>query len=517
MIQIFTWLDRLHWFWLLLASPFMLFPTPKRSLAMMVVPATWILHALLQAHRRSSPSTHQSPTNHDRPAPIHHSQFTIQHFFTPLPLTPLNGSLLLLAIMVLVSVWATYDIELSLPKLSGMVLGFGVFFAVVREGSQTKGWWFSLLVFLAMGFGVASLGFLGTRWTTTKLDFLNHITARFPMIFSSLPGAIGGFHPNEVAGVLTWVLPIFVTLSVYFILPQTASRKYKRALTHSMKGNKYGTLLVPISKPWHIWVARISVWIVTLFIGGVFALTQSRSGYLALAITLPILLFISLPGKLKWNFLGIIIVTGIILGFALSKEALFIARDWILGSGIASPNTFSLNTLEGRIEIWSRAIYGLQDFSFTGMGMNTFREIMHVIYPLFSITEDKDVGYGFAHAHNEFLQAGLDLGTPGLIAFIALNIGALCMFIGLWRAVSWRSNQQTDIIESPRLVKVIILGLGGGLASHLVYGLTDAVALGAKPGIVFWMLLGLIAGLHYQMFRPVDSEIEIMNSTEIEL
>jgi hypothetical protein len=32
----------------------------------------------------------------------------------------------------------------------------------------------------------------------------------------------------------------------------------------------------------------------------------------------------------------------------------------------------------------------------------------------------------------------------------------------------------------------------------MVYGMTDAVALGAKPGILFWMLLGLIVGLFEQ-------------------
>jgi hypothetical protein len=35
----------------------------------------------------------------------------------------------------------------------------------------------------------------------------------------------------------------------------------------------------------------------------------------------------------------------------------------------------------------------------------------------------------------------------------------------------------------------------GGFLAHFLYGLTDAVALGAKPGILFWMLLGLSTGL----------------------
>jgi len=34
------------------------------------------------------------------------------------------------------------------------------------------------------------------------------------------------------------------------------------------------------------------------------------------------------------------------------------------------------------------------------------------------------------------------------------------------------------------------------LLGTLVYSLTDAIALGARPGFIFWLLLGLIAGLH---------------------
>ena len=40
------------------------------------------------------------------------------------------------------------------------------------------------------------------------------------------------------------------------------------------------------------------------------------------------------------------------------------------------------------------------------------------------------------------------------------------------------------------------LGLGGGLLGYFVYGLTDAVALGAKPGFLWWWLLALATGLY---------------------
>ena len=44
-----------------------------------------------------------------------------------------------------------------------------------------------------------------------------------------------------------------------------------------------------------------------------------------------------------------------------------------------------------------------------------------------------------------------------------------------------------------------MMGLGGGVLAHMIYGLIGAVALGAKPGVLFWMLLGLICGLHAQL------------------
>ena len=51
------------------------------------------------------------------------------------------------------------------------------------------------------------------------------------------------------------------------------------------------------------------------------------------------------------------------------------------------------------------------------------------------------------------------------------------------------------------LWRTIILGLTGGLLAHAVFGLTDAIAFGARPGVLFWMLLALITGLFLQVQR----------------
>src|SRR5262249_12513263 len=72
--------------------------------------------------------------------------------------------------------------------------------------------------------------------------------------------------------------------------------------------------------------------------------------------------------------------------------------------------------VSGRIELWSRAIDGITDFPLTGMGMNSCRKVMPVLYPAFQVAPDFDI----AHAHNHLLQAALDLGIPGLLAYLAV-------------------------------------------------------------------------------------------------
>ncbi|MBE3119188.1 MAG: O-antigen ligase family protein [Candidatus Atribacteria bacterium] len=453
--------DRWHWVLLALAAPFLLFISPGRSLVLFVVPGLWLVAWL--AGRE------------------------------PLPRTPLNAALLLMFFMVLVSLWATYDVVVSLPKISGIVLGLGIFHAFSREGQTPRGWWLGFLLFLGIGFGIAAVGLLGTQWDT-KITLLTPIVSRLALRVTGLPGAEEGFHPNYVAGALLWVIPSFLTFS-WLLLTRA---KDVRGLFGRGKTNAVIVLTI-----------GATLWTMAIFI-----LTQSRGGYIALALTLPVLILIALPPRWRWYSLAILALLAIVLGILLAShwEAV---RIWFTGSNLAAGPTFSLNSLEGRLELWSRAIYGIQDFPLTGMGMNAFRKVVPVLYPLFQVGPDTDIG----HAHNEFLQAALDLGIPGLIAFIGLNIGAFWMLIRTWQSTrlntqsapsdrrtavhltkpgGWFSVLGTSPFADVRLVQMAVLGLGGGLLAHMLWGLTDAMALGARPAFSFWIILGLISGLHQQ-------------------
>lgn len=299
-------LDRLHWLWLALAAPFLLFPSAKAQPGLAGHP--WLVAAAYLCLQTSAIRNPQSA--------VRNPQFAI-------PQTPLNGVLLLLGLMVLVSEWATFDLAYSLPKISGMVLGFGVFFAVAREGERPRGWTLNLLAFLGIGLGIAGLGLLGTRWASSKITFLDPIIARFPTLIQGLQGAETGLHPNEVAGALIWVLPLMMAVSIALMAsffrskegkntspqrtqstrslfssprppknggtrkrrkqgggdsPQPSKNRGTRTLRES-RWNAEESVGTPSKlNGWRLVVVMILCLLATFFVAAVFLLTQSRGG-----------------------------------------------------------------------------------------------------------------------------------------------------------------------------------------------------------------------------------------------
>jgi putative inorganic carbon (HCO3(-)) transporter len=288
----------------------------------------------------------------------------------------------------------------------------------------------------------------------------------------TLPGGLDSFNPNQVAGVLLWVAPLALALTPVLLLNP-------------------GRLTV--RWPWVSWLALLlGTTAVTLFITAVLIFTQSRSALIGLAVALTLM-----AGMAAWRRSPRLLI-GMALLALLSGVALwqappdFIPLNLSQEADLGLGDQRAVNSLDGRKEIWSRAIYGLQDFPFTGMGMGTFRRVVHILYPLFLISPTIDI----AHAHNHLLQTGLDLGIPGMIAYLALWLGAAFM---LWQ--SWRDAPN-------QWLTAVAVGLAGSLAAYFVYGLTDAVALGAKPGFLFWYLLALVVALRQltgRKMKPFNS------------
>ncbi len=420
------WFPWLQLGWLIFLSPFLLFITVDRWWWLLGIPALWLTAWLIRGF--------------------------------PLRATPLNISSGVLIGMTAISLLITPDISLTLPKAAGLLLGLAGLYAVVDLSRLPRGTALIAGGLVVMGLGISVLGFLGMQWLE-KIGPLAAITAGLPRLISGLPGAADGFHPNEVAGALLWVIPLAFTLA-FVLLRKPAQHKGVGIIT-----------------------SLAALWLL-----GVLVLSQSRSGWFGLVVAC---LFMSaiVGRRLRWIMAGISLVSMLVIvvvGPASIGSRLFGTTTDNVSFSSAQKDLSSLNW-NFRLEVWQTAVQGVTDFPFTGMGLGTFRKLGRLLYPL-SIPPD----YDFAHAHDELLQAGLDLGVPGLIAFLAIYFGTFGM---LWKL--WIGALQPE-------TRYLALGVAASLLAHAVYGLTDAVALGAKPGVLFWLLIGLACGL---FLRDRDSRV----------
>ena len=398
---------------ILLLSPAFLFPTPKRAVIFLGLPFVFLLH------------------------------FGISRRFAEF--TPALLPVASLLVMVLVSLYATYDLQQSLPKVAGMLLGTAAFISIANSIVTRHRVSMMIAVFLSGGITLACVGLLGTQWFA-RVPLLGKITVHIPAVIRGLKGAEEGFQPNGVAGGLILFIPLQIALAFRLQHNRTTDRSMKR-----------------------IFVALV---VSILATGGVVVLTQSRGGWLGLGVGLLLLLaWSSRPGK--W-IAGIVVFVGIATMIWMGPRK--IGDSLMTGIGAT---TGVGSSIDGRLELWNRAIYGISDFPFTGMGMNTFRKVVHVLYPLFLSAPETDI----AHCHNQILQTGLDLGIPGVTAYAALLAAAITMGFFIWR----RSKDPW--------FRITAQGIVCGLVAQQVFGITDAIALGAKIGIFFWIGLGLLAAM----------------------
>ena len=364
------------------------------------------------------------------------------HFF---PATPFNLALLLMVIMIGLSSFLAFDLSLHLPKIIGLVFGLALFLAVC-EFSRQQSLWPVVIVFGGLGFLIALIGFAGMAWLP-PFDSFNRVRMALPVPSLSVPGAVGGvINANELAGVLNWIAPLLLACSIG--LSRRLWRVNKLALAFLI----------------------LTTIIVSLLLIG----TQSRGGIFAYGLGAALVVAFFLPPR--WR-----IVLMIALGIGL-----FGLITYFRNSTIQIDLVGDTLGLSGRLEIWSRALLAIADYPLTGVGINGFRQVVNTLYPLFGISEEIDLG----HAHNHLFQVALDLGLPGLISYLSLWLigGGL-----LWQTA--RNLARRHAQHHPYYA--MVAGLAGSLVAGWVFGIFDAVALGARPSFIWWLLLGLTASVHY--------------------
>jgi putative inorganic carbon (HCO3(-)) transporter len=369
--------------------------------------------------------------------------------------TPMDVPFLGILVMLPISLYASVDWSLSLPKIYGILLGVAIFYTVVNAIDTISRVKLVVFALILLSVAVALLGLVGADWAGSKLFSLPKVYENIPHLIKGVPRSItgGGIQSNIVGGAMAFFVPVLTNL-----LWDSGEFTKIRFLTYE----RLAGILRVAYRP--VLIFSLVLTFLTLI------LTQSRGSYLGVMVGL-LALAVWHDRRFLW-LIPLIILGVFVLVHARGGGNLieFVSRMDIAGE----------STSQGRMELWQRAIYMIQDFPFTGIGIGTFNPVAHVLYPFFLFSPDVEI----PHAHNMLLEVAVDLGIPGLVLYVALLSG---FTFSVWRAYRAINN---------RLLRALIVGLACGMLAHQVFGIMDAYMLGTKLGAVMWVFMGLVAALY---------------------
>jgi putative inorganic carbon (HCO3(-)) transporter len=355
-------------------------------------------------------------------------------FGKPSVRTPADWGVILLFLMAGLSYWITALPEKTSLQVLRLLVGMLLFYTIVNWGSSKSriGWLVATLV--VGGLGLSIIALIGVDWVSEKAQFLPYC------IYSLLPVRLSDpAHPNVMAGSLVLFAPMLLALILYKSKP-------------------------PLGQRLHIGFYVLCF--VSLFsVLGVIVLTLSRGALLAFVVAVAVLMAI------RWKWGWIIGVTLLSIGIVLARINGPSSVDIIL------LNDQTVGTMVARLELWSRAIFVVELFPLTGVGMGLFKEVIGYLMPLVAVE-----GTEIVHAHNLFLQIAVDLGLPGLVAWISI---LLVVF-----TISWKLYK-SGLANSEGWVLGLGVGLLGSSVALVVHGTLDSVVWGLRSSPIVWAIWGV--------------------------
>lgn len=349
--------------------------------------------------------------------------------------TPADWAIIALLGTLPLTIHISAHLDITIPQLYRLLTGIALYYTIAN-------WVTSPIRFhlLWAGLGVAGVGLAllpapSVEWWGRRNPFgllPTALSERFTQIVSDTVNV------NVMAGQLVIILPMLLTL-----------------------------LLFPVR--WRFrWPVAMLGWGTTGAVGSVLLMSQSRGSLTAFVLSTAFLLL--LRWRERWLRVMLIIP---IVGTALH----LLGWERIL-QGILVDRGDLGDSLEERIEIWTRAGYILHDFPFTGVGLGNFHQTVAKLYPY--VLNPPERG---EHAHNIFLQVGADLGVPGLIAWLAVFL--------ITAGAAWQTYLRGQAASNHEAAAAGAGLLGCQLALAL-HGMVDAVTWGMiRPAPLVWVLWGM--------------------------
>jgi len=330
-------------------------------------------------------------------------------------------------VTALVGVLVAPDLFLALNRLWVLLLGVIGFFSVVVWANTPRRVMLIAIGVVVLGVAMALFSMVATDWRPGVLVEWSEVYTRIPQLLrpggSGVPNAAEGVHPRAVGGAMALLLPLPLALAIF-----------GRGRSLRLLGG-------------------VAAFVMALPL----LLSQSPQALLGLSLGLLVIMGARRP----WVLLPTVL-------FAVSAWAAWHAWRWWLPQKLVDRLQIGI---DNRLMIWQWALLMFRDMPFSGVGLNN----LPVIEPFYLVTL-----WPIAHAHNVFLQTGIDQGGLGLVAFLAIFVLAFWM--------GWRAYRGSD---DPNL-RTVMLGCLGGCAAYLGFGLWDSMVLGNRSALAVWLLLGLL-------------------------
>ncbi|NOR83860.1 MAG: tetratricopeptide repeat protein [Ardenticatenales bacterium] len=415
-----NWVARHEPLAVLLMAPWLLFPEASQSLtigALVALPLLWLLRSIA-----------------GRPLSIN---------------TPLNTPLLLLLMALGAAVWVSPVPALSIPRATTLLLGVGLFFALVNCDPGWRRPEMGAMVLTAAAAALVLLALVGIDWESGQSGLMGGIRDQLSRLSAAAPDSFSGaLDPGEVGGTLALLLPVVISFALL------ARRQGRQPLMNHWQALAWSSACLAVLMALLLLLtgSRTAI-VVTVLVGGLVGAVRRRGlgvVMLGIAVVGCILLLIGL-------------LSGSLSGWMASLDT--------IGQPPGTPPTAWLE----REETWRNAVYAIRDYPVVGSGLGAFAPLAWLNYGFDSLAYDASLD----HVSNLWLQAGVDMGLMGLFAFGWMTLVLL--------PLGWtvQRRRQTDD-------RIVLAGMWLGLVAWLAHGMVDAVPLGTWPALAVWAMMGLL-------------------------
>ena len=289
---------------------------------------------------------------------------------------------------------------------------------------------------------------------------------------------------------------VWMALFVFHLSHASGTYAYRLSNLYSYDANDIGCVFMPglacalllfqTTKGKLKLVAGVTL----LGIGAAMARSGSRGGFIAIAVV-GVALLVMLKTVPVPKRVGFVLATMLALVIAAPPGY------WEqMGTILAPKQDYNWSTKDGRKEVWTRGMGYMLEHPIFGLGINNFQKAECF---LSQKAQNHIAGTGLrcTPPHSSYVEAGAELGIPGLIMFSGLILGGIVSMLRLRRRMpsSWLRGDPEErfLYHAPMYFAIGMIGFAVACA-FLTFAWLD----------IIYILLAFMTGLYASIDRKLQ-------------